>query len=178
MPDLKQDRIISKLPGVFLLALALVWASASVTERASAQNRSVRTTDAHAASANQAKGEDEPPYSEYKGVRIGMTADEARAKLGAPQDKSDDQDFFVFGEKESAQVFYDKAHKTYAISINYLGVGSSTPLPKAVLGSEIEAKPDGSMYKMVRYPKAKFWVSYSRTAGTDPLVTITMQRID
>jgi hypothetical protein len=178
MLEPKQDRTISKLPGVLLLALALVWAWTSGTERASAQNRSVRTTDAHAASANQSKGEDEPPYSEYKGVRIGMTTQEARAKLGSPQDKSDEQDFFVFGEKESVQVFYDKAHKTYAISINYLGAGSETPQPKTVLGSDIEAKPDGSMYKMVRYPKAKFWVSYSRTAGTDPLITITMQRID
>jgi hypothetical protein len=107
-----------------------------------------------------------------------MTTDEARKKLGEPQDKSDDQDFFVIGEKESAQVFYDKAHKTYAISINYLGGGSDTPAPRGVLGSEIEAKPDGSMHKMVRYRKAGFWVSYSRTAGTDPLTTVTMQRID
>jgi hypothetical protein len=141
--------------------------------RVGAQNRSTRDMATVAT-----KGEDDPLFSEYKGVHIGMTADEARKKLGEPQDKSDDQDFFVFNEKESAQVFYDKSHKTYAVSINYLGAGSSTPMPKAVLGSEIEAKPDGSMYKMVRYRKAGFWVSYSRTAGTDPLVTVTMQRID
>jgi hypothetical protein len=179
MLDIKQDHIVSKLPGVLLVALALLWAWTSMGLRASAQqNRSARTTDAHAGSTAQPKGEDEPPYSEYKGVHIGMTTDEARAKLGSPQDKSDDQDFFVFNEKESAQVFYDKTHKTYAISINYLGAGSSTPMPKAVVGSEIEAKPDGSMYKMVRYPKAKFWISYSRTAGNDPLITVTLQRID
>jgi hypothetical protein len=176
MLDLKQDHISSKLPCVLLVAVALVCASANTGLRASTQNRSARTADAHA--SDQPKAEDAPPYSEYKGVRIGMTTDEARAKLGAPQDKSDDQDFFVFGEKESVQVFYDKAHKTYAISINYIGSTSSTPQPKAVLGSDIEAKPDGSMYKMVRYPKSKFWVSYSRSAGNDPLITITMQRID
>ncbi len=107
-----------------------------------------------------------------------MTISEARNKLGSPQDKSDEQDFFVFNEKESVQVFYDKLHKTYAVSINYLGAGSSVPMPKAVLGSEIAAKPDGSMYRMVRYRKAGFWVSYSRTAGNDPLTTVTMQKID
>jgi hypothetical protein len=168
------DLNIFRLHGVLVVAVALAWILTSAGLSANAQNRSARTTDAHA----QPKGEDEPPFSEYKGVRIGMTTDEARQKLGAPQDKSDDQDFFVFNEKESVQVFYDKAHKTYAISINYLGAGSSTPMPKSVLGAEIEAKPDGSMYKMVRYPKAGYWVSYSRTAGNDPLITVTLQRID
>jgi hypothetical protein len=159
-----------------MLYIRCVLASAGV--RAGAQNNSARTTVAHASAVNQPKGEDEPLFNEYKGVRIGMLTEEARQKLGTPQDKSDDQDFFVFNEKESAQVFYDKAHKTYAISINYLGAGNSTPLPKAVLGAELEAKPDGSMYKMVRYPKAGYWVSYSRTAGNDPLITVTVQRID
>jgi hypothetical protein len=159
---------------VFALAL---FATAGSLQKAEAQSHS----SARAAvtnSAAQSKGADDPLFSEYKGVRIGMTADEARKKLGEPQDKSDEQDFYVISEKESAQVFYDKAKKTYAISINYLGGGSETPAPKGVLGSEIEAKPDGSLYKMVRYPKAGYWVSYSRTAGTDPLTTVTIQRID
>jgi hypothetical protein len=171
---IKKDDPIFKLPGFVLLAVALFWTSLSVE----AQNRSTRAAGATAGAVAQPKGEDEPLFNEYKGVRIGMTTDEARAKLGVPQDKGDDQDFFVFNEKESAQIFYDKAHKTYAISINYLGTGSSTPEPKAVLGSDLQAKPDGSMHKMVRYPKAGYWVSYSRTAGSDPLITVTLQRID
>lgn len=178
MLNLKQDHIVSKIPGVLLVAVALAWVLTSAALRADAQNRPARTTDALAGATDQPKPEAEPAYSEYKGVRIGMTTQEARAKMGNPQDKSDDQDFYVFSEKESAQVFYDKAHKVYAISINYIGLGSSVPQPKDVLGSEIEAKPDGSMHKLVRYPKAKFWVSYSRTAGNDPLTTITLQRID
>ena len=32
------------------------------------------------------------------------------------------------------------------------------------------------MYKMVSYPKAGYWVAYSRTAGDEPLTIITMQR--
>lgn len=174
MLDLNKDHTMLRRRVLFVLALALLW---GLTTSANAQTKT-QNRDAHGGGSVQPKGEDEPPFSEYKGVRIGMTADEARQKLGAPQDKSDEQDFFVFGEKESVQVFYDKTHKTYAISINYLGAGTSTPAPKSVVGSEIEAKPDGSMYKMVRYPKAGYWVSYSRTAGNDPLITVTLQRID
>lgn len=174
MLHLKQDHVVFKLPRLVLTALAFVLIAAGASwMNVQAQGRSAR-----APVASTAAGEDAPLFSDYKGVHIGMTIDEARKKLGEPQDKSDEQDFYVFNEQESAQVFYDKTHKTYAVSINYLGAASSKPMPKAVVGSEIEAKPDGSMYKMVRYKKAGFWVSYSRTAGTDPLVTVTMQRID
>jgi hypothetical protein len=46
-----------------------------------------------------------------------------------------------------------------------------------VLGVELQAKPDGSMYELKRYPDAGYWVSYNRTAGDKPIVTITMQKI-
>ncbi|MGH9905157.1 MAG: hypothetical protein ACRD8U_06175 [Pyrinomonadaceae bacterium] len=126
-----------------------------------------------------AHADDESPlFQEYRSVKIGMTTDEVRKKLSDPSDKSDEQDFFVFGENESAQVFYDKTHKVFAISINFLNGAQNMPTPKVILGSELAAKADGSMYKMVRYPKAGFWVSFSRTAGDSPLTTVTLQRID
>jgi hypothetical protein len=46
-----------------------------------------------------------------------------------------------------------------------------------VLGVELIAKPNGSMYQLVRYPDAGYWVSYNRTAGDKPIVTITMQKM-
>jgi len=116
-----------------------------------------------------------PFYIEYKGVRIGMDAGEVRKKLGDPKDKGDVQDFYMFSEKETAQVFYDKG-KVMAVSVNYLD-DKSAPLPKIVLGIDLEAKPDGGMFKLVRYPDAGYWVSYNRTGGDDPLITVTMQRI-
>ena len=122
-----------------------------------------------------AKEKEEPPFHEYKGVRIGMTADVARQKLGEPTDKGDTQDFYAFGENETVQVFYDAEKKVHALSIIYVG-GGQMPTAKAVLGADVEAKPDGSMHRRVDYPKAGFWVAYSRTAGDSPLVTITMQK--
>jgi hypothetical protein len=131
----------------------------------------------HAQNNGGERKADKPLYAEYKGVRIGMDAEEARKKLGSPSDKGDVQDFFVFSEKESAQVYYDKGHKVVALSVNYVGEGSGAPMPKVVLGTDIEAKADGAMHKMVRYPEAGYWVSYNRTGGDDPLITVTMQKI-
>ena len=122
---------------------------------------------------------DQPLFSDFKGVRIGMSTDEARKKLGSPRDKGDDQDFYVFNDTQAVQVFYDKATKTVtAISIDYMNGANAIPTAKDVVGTEPEAKADGSAYKMVRYPKAGFWVSYSKTAGNSPTITITLQKIE
>jgi hypothetical protein len=64
-----------------------------------------------------------------------------------------------------------------AVSIMYLGKESKAPRPEDVLGEELEAGKDGRAHKLIRYPKAGYWVSYSRTGGDSPLVTVTMQRL-
>ena len=135
---------------------------------------------AAAVAYSQRPGADTSPvFSDFKGVRIGMATEEARKKLGNPRDKGDDQDFYVFNDNQAVQVFYDKATKTVsAISIDFMNGANPIPLAKDIVGSDPEAKSDGSVYKMVRYPKAGYWVSYSRTAGKDPTITITMQKID
>lgn len=118
----------------------------------------------------------EPAYREYRGVHIGMSAAEARRKLGEPEDKSDKQDFYSFSDKESAQVFYDAEGKVFAISVIYFGDGNGVPTAKSIIGSDIEANGDGSVHKRVEYSKAGYWVSYSRTAGKSPMTTIVMQK--
>lgn len=128
--------------------------------------------------APAAEPEDRPAFSEFKGVRLGMSADEARTKLGTPRDKSAEQDFYIFNDTQAVQVFYDKAGMVTAISIDFMSGASPIPSPKDVLGTEADAKPDGSLYKMLRYPKAGYWVSYNRTAGDTPTTTITMQKIE
>jgi hypothetical protein len=124
---------------------------------------------------NNAGADDATPPLEFKGVSLGMSTDEVRQKFGEPKDKDDSQDFFIFNEKQTAQVLYDKAHKVVTISADFIG-GDDAPTPKSIFGTEIEAKPDGSMYKMVRYAKAGCWVSYNRTAGDAFLVTVTIQK--
>ena len=122
------------------------------------------------------KPKEEPPFNAYKGVRIGMTADEARKILGAPTDKDDRQDFYSFNDKESCQVYYDDTKKVYALAVYYVG-GNAIPEPKKILGIDAEVKQDGSLYKMLRFPKVGYWVSYTRTAGESPMTFITLQKI-
>ena len=119
---------------------------------------------------------DEPLYAEFKGLKLGASQSEARKLLGNPQEKDKTQDFFVFSDRERARVYYDDKGSVSAIIVTYIGKLAAAPPPKAVLGSDVEAKQDGSMYKMVNYPKAGYWVAYSRTAGDEPLTIITMQR--
>jgi hypothetical protein len=122
------------------------------------------------------KDKEEPPFHEYKGVRIGMTTDEARKKLGSPTDKGDKQDFYAINDNESCQVYYDETKKVLAVSITYLG-GGAMPVAKSVLGADVESKQDGSAAKLVRYPKAGYWVSYARLAGDSPMTIVTMHKI-
>lgn len=120
--------------------------------------------------------EEGPVFREYRGVQIGMTTEEARKKLGNPKEKGDTQDFYEFSDSETAQIVYDALHKVVTLSVDFMKGAKDVPTPKSVVGADIEAKPDGSMHKMVRYEKAGFWVSYSRTSGDSPLISITLQK--
>ena len=145
----------------FILFAALVLtASASITSLGQRQKTS-----------------DEPLFSEFKGVRIGTPAEEARKKLGSPTNKADDQDLYV-SDTQLVQVYYDKAKTVSAISIDFSSGATGIPTAKDVIGGEPETKADGSAYKMLRYPKLGYWVSYSRTAGASPTITVTIQKID
>ena len=122
--------------------------------------------------------EEQPVFLDYRGVKLGVLADEVRKKLGSPANKGDEQDFYMFGEKETAQVLYDKAtNQVTAISVDFMSGARDVITPQQVFGADIDAKPDGSKYKLVRYPKAGFWVSYSRTAGDNPIITVTIQKL-
>ena len=123
------------------------------------------------------KADDAPCFSEYKGVQIGMSIDESRQKLGAPKEKADEIDIYNFNDHEAAQIYYDNVtKKVTAISVDYLGE-TSAPECKKVTGSEADARADGSKFKLVRYPKQGYWVSYNRTAGQSPIITVTMQKM-
>ncbi|HSS19813.1 MAG TPA: hypothetical protein VLL54_07040 [Pyrinomonadaceae bacterium] len=145
-----------------LMALLLAVPIASAQRRAAAPSGAVEETAA---------------YKDYRGIQLGMTADEVRKKLGAPKDKGDEQDFYVFSDTETAQIVYDATHKVITISADFMTTGDTVPTAKQVLGGEIEAKVDGSAYKMLRFPKAGYWISFNRTAGTTPLTTVTLQKI-
>jgi hypothetical protein len=151
----------------------LVGAIAVFSSNALGQNTRSKGTNAFAPpNVNQA-----PLYSEYKGVQLGMTEQEVHAKLGQAL-KVENSDFYVFSDKETAQIAYDASHKVTAISVDYVeGIGA--PDYKTVVGPNIEVRPDGSLYKIVHYDQLGFWVSYNRTGRNSPVATvsITIQKI-
>jgi hypothetical protein len=127
--------------------------------------------------ARPTAAEEDPVFHDYRGVQIGWLADEVRKKLGSPANKGDEQDFYVFNEKEMAQILYDKATgKVTAISVDFMNGAREIITPQQVFGADLDAKPDGSKYRLVRYPKAGYWVSYNRTAGDTPIITVTIQK--
>ncbi|HEX3251530.1 MAG TPA: hypothetical protein VHS05_18990 [Pyrinomonadaceae bacterium] len=112
-------------------------------------------------------------YREYRGVRLGMTAAEARAKLGTPAMMSADQDYYVFSANESTQIMYDAAQKVVVISTDYTnGVGA--PDYRSVVGEGLLERPDGSMFRMIRNDAERFWISYNKSTTVVPVVTITL----
>jgi hypothetical protein len=138
---------------------------------AKAQAQKSQATVKAVAAVNQ-----QPLYTEYKGVRLGMTPQEVRIKLGDPTFKDNEMDYYSFSDTESAQIVYDTSRKVKMISVDYLN-GAGAPDHKAVVGAELETKENGSRYKVVYYESRGFWVSYSRTAGPVIIVTITIQKI-
>jgi len=145
------------------VALLLLGATTAVAQRQAA-NKSARGSTPQ-----------QPLYSEYRGVRIGMSAAEVRTKLGASLQQADDMDIYVFSDQESAQIVYDTAHKVRMISIDYLsGVGA--PDYKSVVGPDIEVREDGTLYKLARYDSFGIWVYYNRGPGDKATVSITIQK--
>lgn len=180
MLNIQKKFIESCLLVLMLTTLFLVLSiSANAQDPATSQSTNAEVANrANLAEVRQPNAalEPAPVYKDFMGVTIGMSANEVREKLGHLKDKGEHQDFFVFSDSRSAQIFYD-AGKVTAISVDYSSKGGEAPAPESVLGESVQAKPDGSMYELKRYPAAGFWVAYSRTAGDNPIITVTMQKM-
>lgn len=141
------------------------------------------TTDAPQTASLQAKNEEvktapAPLVKDYKGVAIGMTEDEVKDKLGKPELNDNTGFFYIFSDEERAQISFDAEKKVNMIAVFYSPDNENTPKYADVFGQESVAptKDDGSIYNLVSYPQAGYWIAYSRLAGDNALVTVTMQK--
>lgn len=120
-----------------------------------------------------------PVWTNYKNVKIGDTAKEVRTALGKA--KIDDKDGFYYelSNHEIAQIRLGADKKVRLLSITYSDKSENVPTYADVFGAPPEKayQPNAQIYKLVKYPKAGYWVIYSRSAGDKPMVTITMQRM-
>ena len=178
MIDAIRPKLLSRSLLITTLTLVtLVWCALNVSAQTVAptpNSDSTRVADDDAARIDATTG---PTFKDYKGVRIGMTADEVRQKLGTPELKDKTQDLFLISDVEMVQVVYDKDGKVSVVSITYSGENDAAPTALAVLGEEVAAGADGSAYKLVRYPTVGYWVAYSRSSGDAPVVSVTMKKM-
>lgn len=122
----------------------------------------------------------QPVFSEYKGIVIGMPADEVREKIDKkPKIEDKDGFYYVFSDNESMQIVLDENKKVKVISIIYSGGNANAPTYEAVFGKDVSLEPgaDGRVYKLIRYPESGYWVAYSSGAGEKPTVTVTIQKL-
>lgn len=136
---------------------------------------SVQAQKARAAAADTSVVQ-QPLYTEFRGVKLGMAPEAVREKLGTPVLKDAEMDYYVLSDTVTAQVVYDKANKARMITVDYAS-GTGAPDYRTVVGPDLVTKADGSAYAMVRYESLGFWVSYNRTAAPVTIVTITIQKI-
>ena len=132
-----------------------------------------------AANAQKPDKKNLPVWQSYKGVGIGTTADEVRAKLGAAKSEDAQGFFYIFSDTENAQFLLDNNKKVRTVSVVFTAESTVAPKFPDVFGNtaELEAKPDGSIYKMVKYTDAGYWVSYSRMAGDKAMVIVMIQKM-
>ena len=177
MIDIIRPKLFSR--SIHLMAFTLVtlmWCAFDVSAQTTAPppNSSTPVTSDDPPGVDAASG---PIFKDYKGVRIGMSAEEVRQKLGTPELKDKTEDLFLIADVEMVQVVYDKDGKVSALSITYSNNNEAAPTALSVLGEEVAAGADGRVYKLVRYPTVGYWVAYSRTGGDAPVVSVTMKKM-
>ena len=118
----------------------------------------------------------QPPASVYKNIKIGTTREEVRSTLGKAVIDDDDGLFYQLTD-EMVQIRLDKDKKVRLIAVTYTSSLQNAPKYSDLFASEPVPSADGSIYHLQRFEDAGYWVSYSKTAGESPRLTVTMQKL-
>jgi hypothetical protein len=119
-----------------------------------------------------------PAMSAFRNVSIGMPADKVKESWGKA--KIEDKDGFLFelSDSETAQVRIGPDGKVMTIAVTFAG-GKGAPTLTEVFGegAAADSSQNGTVYKMVRYPDAGYWVSYFVGSGENAITTLTIQKL-
>ena len=121
-----------------------------------------------------------PAITDLKGVSVGMTRAEVREVLGKPQVSGKASMNYKFSKTSTAQIGFDPAGKVRTIALIYMNGDATAPSFADVFGPDVPMveKEDGSVYNLLRYKTAGYYVAYSKTmVSKKPMVVITMRKL-
>ena len=130
-----------------------------------------------AAPAVTAKAFPVPAMREFRKASIGIMAEDLKKAWGKPAVEDNTGYIYEFSEKEMAQVSITEDKKVDAIAVTFRD-GTGAPKAEEVFGpkEKIERKENGSVFHMVRYPEAGYWVSYL-SQGPGKMVIVTYKKL-
>ena len=118
-----------------------------------------------------------PFIHSVRDVELGMAVDEARKKLGRPEVEDATGMYFTLSGGDAVQIGLDDDKKVRTAALIYGAGSKSAPTLKDIFGNDVD-NVEGDTYKIVRYPDAGYWVSYSRSNSKDkPIVVVTMRKL-
>jgi hypothetical protein len=119
-----------------------------------------------------------PLFKEYRKVSIGMAADTLRDAWGKPANEYSDGLFYEMSDSETIQIVIGPEKKVTAIAVTFIK-GKGAPPFADVFGEGVtpEKRENGSVYRLVRYPDAGYWVAYYAGPGEKADVSVTMQKL-
>lgn len=121
-----------------------------------------------------------PLVDDINGITLGMTADDVKSKLGKPDTSDSATMYYDLDKGEQVQLRLDADKKVSMIAGIYTGKNADAPDFSEVFGPAAQPVPqqNGTIYKLVRYPSAGYWVAYSRLElDNGPMTTVTLQKI-
>lgn len=119
-----------------------------------------------------------PFLKEYRNVSIGTPAEALREAWGKPEIEYSDGFLYEMSDSETIQIVIGPEKKITAIAITFIE-GKGAPSFADVFGEGVapEKRENGSVYRMVRYPDAGYWVAYYTGPAENADVSLTMQKL-
>ena len=119
-------------------------------------------------------GQDRKVMSEFRGVRLGFTAEQVKGALGAPATKSDNREDFTFDGDNQLSLHYENG-AVKAMQISFIDATKAPDWAQVVGDAQIEEMANGAKSARKVVKTENYWVTMYRSKdGT--IVRITISR--
>ena len=172
---MRRSMMLEVAAAVFAMVLCLIANGSAQTAANKAVSANLPKPAGPASAA--AKAVPVPAMTEFRKVAVGTTADGVKQAWGKAEVEDATGFIYNFSPKEMAQVALDADKKVDTIAVTFQD-GTGAPKAADVFGpkEKVERKENGSIFHMVRYPEAGYWVSYF-SQGEGKAVIITYKKI-